>query len=210
MLNDIKVLTELYLHSNGRLPEDTSWYDFHNTLIQKVPQDAIGLLADAYPKDKCKYALFVDVDTINNNCVVKDYIEIDALSDWSSHLFWQGSGGRRSDDKTNSPHMICSKKNDFSVEDFIKPLRTILDDYCQIQEGKGKNKTNKDSGPLFWDKNKINERKWLKNIVDILKKRFVIKEDFSEIVTNLDALWKELINKKYHYCPNVTRINSAG
>lgn len=165
MLQTIKQLTDLYLYSTGELPEGKSWSDFHNELLQNAPRQAIGLISDANPKDKCKYALFVNVNTKDKSCEVKDYIEINALSDWSIHLFWQGSGGAQSDKIRNTPHKIYSKKGDFSVDNFIAPLQTILDDYCQIQEGKGKKKT----GPLFWDKNKDNEREWLKNIIDILE-----------------------------------------
>lgn len=55
MLKDIKSLTELYLHSNGLLSEDKYWSDFHEESIKNVSKEAIGLLADANPKDKCKY-----------------------------------------------------------------------------------------------------------------------------------------------------------
>ncbi|MGR3319528.1 MAG: CRISPR-associated endonuclease Cas6 [Candidatus Anammoxibacter sp.] len=51
MLNDIKRLTELYLHAKTLLPEDKSWSGFHNELVQNASKDAIGLLADANPKD---------------------------------------------------------------------------------------------------------------------------------------------------------------
>lgn len=166
MLNDIKQLSELYLQSTGKLSDGTSWNDYHNNIVHTANMDAIGLLVDAKPN--CQYALFVNVDTKNKTCEVKDYVEINALSDWSIHLFWQGSGGAQSDKIRNTPHKIFSKKGDFSIDNFIQPLQSILDDYCQIQEGKGKRKTNKDTGPLFWDKYKINEREWLRNIVDIL------------------------------------------
>lgn len=63
MLKDIKQLTELYLHFNGKLPEGKLWNVFHDELIQSASKADIGLLVDANPKDKCKYALFVDVDT---------------------------------------------------------------------------------------------------------------------------------------------------
>ncbi|GAB6183799.1 TM1802 family CRISPR-associated protein [Thermodesulfovibrio hydrogeniphilus] len=169
MIKDIKQLTELYLHSIGLLSPDKSWMDFHDELILNASKDAIGLLADAKPKDKCKYALFINVDTINKTCEVKDYIEIGALSDWSSHLFWQGSGGAQSDKIRNTPHKIYSKKGDFSVDDLIAPLQTILNDYCRIQKGSGKNKGFEETGPIFWDTNKIEEKEWLKTIIDIIK-----------------------------------------
>jgi hypothetical protein len=180
MLKDIKQLTELYLHSSGLLPGGKSWSDFHDDLSQNASNDAIVLLADANPKDKCKYALFVNVDTKTKTCGVKDYVEINALSDWSSHLFWQGSGGARSDKIRNTPHKIYSKKGDFSIDNFVAPLQAILDDYCQIQEGKGKNKTNKKTGPLFWDKDKLDETEWLENIVNILEKNNNIEEQLKE------------------------------
>ncbi len=101
------------MHSTGKLPEGKSWSDFHDELIQNASQDSIGLLADANPKDKCKYSLFVNVDTETKTCEVKDYVEINAISDWSSHLFWQGSGGAQSDKIRNTPHKIYSKKGDF-------------------------------------------------------------------------------------------------
>ena len=174
MLNDIKVLTKLYLHSNGILPEDTSWCDFHNILTQNAPQDGIILLADAKPKDKCRYALFIDVDTKNKTSKIQygeyeSYLEIDSVDEWSSHLFWQGSGGAQSDKIRNSPHKLCSKKGDFSIDKLITPLKTILDDYCQISEGQGKAKKLKETGPLFWGETKLQERKWLKDIINILK-----------------------------------------
>ena len=177
MLKDIKQITELYLHSTGKLPEDMTWNDFHENLVQTASKDAIGLLADADPKDKCKYALFVNVDTETKTCKVKDYVEINTITNWSDHLFWQGSGGAQSDNIRNTPHKIYSKKGDFSVDDLITPLQTILDDYCKIQEGKGKNKRYKETGPLFWDLYKTGERKWLKDIVDILNNG---KEDLTK------------------------------
>lgn len=169
MLKDIKSLTELYLHSQGKLPEDKSWNEFHDTLIHETPKESIGLLADANPKDKCKYALLVNVDIKKMICEVKDYIEIGVLDNWASHLFWQGSGGAQSDKIRNTPHKIYSKKGDFSIDNFISPLETIIKDYCQTQEGKGKKKTTKETGPLFWNKDKQNERKWLESIISILK-----------------------------------------
>jgi len=175
MLKDIKQITELYLHSTEKLPENTSWNDFHDNLVQTANQDAIGLLADANLKGK--YALFVNIETKTKTFKVKDYVEINALSDWSNHLFWQGSGGAQSDNIRNTPHKIYSKKGDFSVDDLITPLQTILDDYCKIQEGKGKNKRYKETGPLFWDLDKTVERKWLKDIVDILNNG---KEDLTK------------------------------
>ena len=180
MLKDIKQLTELYLHSTGKLPDGKSWNDYHDNIVQTPTKDAVGLLADASPKGKCKYALFVNVGTKNKTCEVKDYIEIDAIDNWSSHLFWQGSGGAQSDKIRNTPHKIYSKKGDFSIDNFIAPLQTILDDYSQIQEGKGKNKTNKKTGPLFWDKDKDNEREWLENIVEVLKQDKNVEEHIKE------------------------------
>lgn len=178
MLKDIKQLTELYLHSTGRLPEGKSWGDFHEELMQTASQDNVGLLSDANPKDTCKYALFVDVDTKAKTHEIKNYVEIGVVIDnWSSHLFWQGSGGAQSDKIRNTPHKIYSKKSDVSIDDFIAPLQTILDDYCQIVEGKGKNKTIRDTDPLFWDRDKEVERKWLKNVVDVLN---IKKEDMNK------------------------------
>jgi hypothetical protein len=113
MLRDIKQLAELYLHSTGKLPDGKSWDDFHVELIQNAPRDAIGLLADANPKDKCKYALFVNVDIKNKSCEVKyknfdNFVAIEKVDDWSNHLFWQGSGGAQSDKIRNTPHKIYS------------------------------------------------------------------------------------------------------
>jgi hypothetical protein len=169
MLKDIKQLTELYLHSTRRVPEDKSWSDFHEELIQNASRDAIGILCDVSPKDKCKYALFININTNTKTFEVKDYTEIGAVSNWSSHLFWQGSGGARRDERRNTPHKIYSKKGDFSVDDLIAPLKTIVEDYCNIVEGKGKIKSKKEIGPLFWDKEKEGEKEWLKNIISILK-----------------------------------------
>lgn len=180
MLKDIKQITELYLHASGKLPESILWNDFHDNVIRSANQNAVGLLVDANPKDKCKYALFVNVNTKTKTCEVKDYIEINALSNWSNHLFWQGSGGAQSDKIRNTPHKIYSNKKDISVDNFVSPLKTILDDYCQIKEGEGKNKTNKKTGPLFWDKNKVNETEWLENIVNILEKNNNTEEQLKE------------------------------
>jgi len=197
MLNDIKQLTELYLHSTGLLPEGKSWIEFHDALIQSASKDVIGLLADANPKDKCKYALFIDVDTKNNNCMVKykdfnNFVAIENVDDWSSHLFWQGSGGAQSDNKRNTPHKIFDSKSKFSIDTLIDPLQTILDDYCQIQEGKGKHKKNKETGPLFWNKDNNREREWLKNIIDILNNR---KEDINKQVKGDDKSDPKILGK---------------
>jgi hypothetical protein len=192
MIKDIKQLTELYLHSTGKLPEGKSWSDFHDELLQNAPLYSIGLLADANPKDKCKYALFVNVDTKTKTCEVKDYVEINALSEWQSHLFWQGSGGAQSNKIRNTPHKIYSKKVDFSVDDLIAPLQTILDDYCQIQEGKGKKTNSKETGPLFWDKDKNKISEWLKNIIDILSSK---KEDVKKQVKGDEKSEPKILGK---------------
>jgi hypothetical protein len=192
MLKDIKQLTDLFLQSTGKLPEGKSWNDFHDELLQNAPLYSIGLLVDANPKDKCKYALFVNVDTKTKTCEVKDYVEINALSDWPSHLFWQGSGGAQSDRIRNTPHKIYSKKVDFSVDDLIAPLQTILDDYCQIQEGKGKKTNSKETGPLFWDKDKNKISEWLKNIIDILSSK---KEDVKKQVRGDEKSEPKILGK---------------
>lgn len=179
MLKDILQITELYLDANGKLPTGKSWSDYHDNIVQTAPKDAVGLLTDANPKDKCKYALFVNVDTKNKAVEVKDYVEINALTDWSSNLFWQGSGGAQSDKIRNTPHKIYSNKK-ISVDNFVSPLKTILDDYCQIKEREGENKINKKTGPLFWDKNKMDETEWLENIVNILEKSNNIEEQIKE------------------------------
>lgn len=165
MLKDIKSLTELYLHSQGLLAESKSWGDFHDELTNDASKESIGILADANPKDKCKYAMFVNVDTKKKICEVKDYVEIGALENWASHLFWQGSGQRRSKGSRNSPHDYFSGRGEFSTNNLIEVLQTILNDYCNIKEGKRKKKM----GPLFWDINKQKEREWLKNVIDILE-----------------------------------------
>lgn len=200
MIKDIKVLTELYLHSKGSLPEGKPWGTFHNELVQNSSKDAIGLLADANPKDKCKYALFVDVNTGTKSCEVKDYVEIGALNNWASHLFWQGSGQRQSKGSRNSPHDYF-KKGNFSTDDLIKPLQVILDDYCYTCKGKGKNKIYIENGPLFWNKNKKEESKWLKNIVIILnenKKEIEeqVKGKLSSMQANEDIFVGLIINDK--------------
>lgn len=168
MLKDIKVLTELYLHSKGLLPEGMSWGAFHDELIKNPSNDSIGLLTDANPKDKCKYALFINVNTTTRTYEVKDYVEIGAVNDWTSHLFWQGSGGSQSDKIRNTPHKIYDSRKGFSTDNFIEPLQSVLDNYCKIQEGKGKKKVIKETGPLFWDTNKTEQTQWLENIIDIL------------------------------------------
>lgn len=168
MLEDIKRLTELYLHSQELLSEGKSWGDFHDELIQNASKDSIGLLVDVNPKDRCKYALFVDVDTKKGICEVKNFVEIGAVENWSSHLFWQGSGGSKSKDIRNTPHDYFGKGG-FPTDKLIVPLKTILEDYCQIIEGKGKKKTIKETGPLFWNVNRKEERRWLENVIDILE-----------------------------------------
>ncbi|MFQ5963433.1 MAG: TM1802 family CRISPR-associated protein [Candidatus Scalinduaceae bacterium] len=197
MLKDIKQLTELYLHSNGLLPEDKSWSDFHDELVQNASKDAIGLLADANPKDKCKYALFIDIDTQNKNCNVKykgfdNFVEIEKVDDWSSHLFWQGSGGAQSDKIRNTPHKFFDVKGKFSSNKLFEPLQMILDNYCQVQEGKGKNKKYKETGPLFWDKDKNNESKLLKNIVNILSKN---KDEVNKLVKGDEKSKPKILGK---------------
>ena len=169
MLKDIKQLAELYLHSAGLLPEGKSWNDLHDELIQSAPKDAIGLFADANPKGKCKYALLVDVDTKAKNYEIKDYVEVGAIEDWTAHLYWQGSGGAKSDKVRSTPHKIYSKKVDFSASDFIYPLETILEDYCFIKEDTKKKGKLKTVGPLFWDEKNIDSRDWLQGVVEVLK-----------------------------------------
>lgn len=188
MLKDIKQLTKLYLHSAGRLPEGKSWGDFHDELIQNAYRDTIGLLSDANPKGKCKYALFVNVGTKTKTYEVRDYVEINTLSDWSSHLFWQGSGGRQS--PKNAPHDYYDNKK-FSTEDFITPLSTIVDNYCLFQEGKEKKKKNIKTGPLFWDKDRKDIREWLENIITILKEN---KDDIDKkVIEKFPALKSEKV-----------------
>jgi hypothetical protein len=188
MIKDIKQLTELYLHSTGLLPEGKSWIDFHDELIQNAPQSAIGLLADASPKGKCKYALFIDIDTKNKDCRVKykdfyNFVAIETVDDWSSHLFWQGSGGAQSDDKRNTPHKIFDSKSKFSVNTLIEPLQKIIDNYCQVQERKGKDKNSKETGPLFWNKDNNSETEWLKKVIAILNNK---KDDVTEQIKGDD------------------------
>ena len=60
-------------------------------------------------KEGCKYALFVDIDTERKTCKVKDYIAIDNVKNWESHLFWQCSGGAKNDKVRNTPHKIYLK-----------------------------------------------------------------------------------------------------
>jgi hypothetical protein len=176
MLKDIKQLAELYMHYIGKLSAKESWAAFHDGLIKNPSEDDIGILSDASIKDKCKYALFINIDTKTKDYKIQykdydNYVEIGKVDDWSRHLFWQGSGGAQSDKIRNTPHKIYHQKVDFSVDDLISPLQTILDDYCQISEGKGKNKKSKETGPLFWDENKNEEREWLKNIIGILNNK---------------------------------------
>ncbi len=147
------------------------------------------LLADANPKDNCKYALFIDVDTKNKNCKVKykdfdNFVEIEKVDDWPSHLFWRGSGQRQSKGSRSSPHTYF-KKGKFSIEDLIKPLQVISDDYCFIYTGKGKNKTRIETGPLFWNKDRKEESTWLKSIIEVLNK-------------NKNAIEKQVKDKVYY------------
>lgn len=168
MLKDIKQLTELYLQKEGVIPAEKTWDAFHEEIIINASLDGVKVLTDAIP-NKCKYALFVDVDTKVKTCEIKDYVEIGAIEDWTAHLFWQGSGGAKSDKIRNTPHKIYSKKGDFSTDKFVSPLKTILEDYCRVQNPNGKKKTIKETGPLFWDINKEEETRWLKNVIDILE-----------------------------------------
>jgi CRISPR-associated endonuclease/helicase Cas3 len=84
MLKDIKQIAELYLHSKGLLPENKLWGEFHEELIKSASREGIGLFVDANPKDRCKYALFVNVDIKTKTCQVKDYSEIGAVEDWTN------------------------------------------------------------------------------------------------------------------------------
>ncbi len=172
MLKDIKNLTELYLFSTGRLAEGKSWSDFHDDLTLKASKDAIDILADAQPKEKCKYALFIDVDTDKKCCDVKDYVEIGAVEKWTHHLFWQGSGAAKSKDIRNSPHDYFEKGN-FSIDKLLAPLKKILEDYCQtveeIKEGRKKKKVLRKTRPLFWNTASERDSDWLENIVLILQ-----------------------------------------
>lgn len=186
MLKDIKVNTELYLqlrHSN-LLPEGKSWNDFHDELIQNASKDAIDILTDANPKDKCKYALFIDVDTDKKNCDLKDYVEIGAVEKWTHHLFWQGSGQSKSKDIRNTPHDYF-EKGKFSIEKLLAPLEIILEDYCQIIEevknGRKKEKIFVKTRPLFWEKSTENDREWLEKVVSILKDN---KDELNEKINN--------------------------
>ncbi len=205
MLKDIKLLTELYLHSNGLLPEGKSWNDFHDELIQNVPKKSTGLLADVNPKGKCKYALFVDVNTKNKSCKVKykdyeNYVGIDKVDDWSSHLFWQGSGQRQSKESRSSPHDYF-KKGKFSIDELIKPLQVISDSYCYVYTDKGKNKTRTETGPLFWSKDKKEESTWLKNIIAVLNKNKneidkQVKDKVSSLESNADIFIGIIVDDK--------------
>ncbi len=171
MLKDIKQLTELYLEKEGTLSPEKPWDVFHDEMTKKASLENVKVLTDAVPK-KCKYALFINVDINAKECEVEDYVEIDAIENWSGHLFWQGSGGAKSDKIRNTPHKIYFKKGDFSTDKLIAPLETILDDYCiiheEIQEGGKKKKISEKTGPLFWDKERKDERKLLENIIKIL------------------------------------------
>lgn len=168
MLKDIKQLTELYLQNKGVLPADKTWDAFHDEIIVNASLDSIKVLTDAIPS-KCKYALLVNVDTKAKNYEIKDYVEIGAIEDWTAHLYWQGSGGAKSDKVRSTPHKIYSKKVDFSASDFIDPLETILKDYCFIKEDTKKKGKLNTVGPLFWDEKNIDSRDWLQGVVEVLK-----------------------------------------
>lgn len=167
-MKDIKQLTELYLQHKGVLPAENTWDAFHDEIIVNASLDSMKVLTDAIPS-KCKYALFVNLDTKAKNYSIKDYIEIAAIEEWTSHLYWQGSGGAKSDKVRNSPHKIYSKKVDFSASDFIDPLETILEDYCSIKEDTKKKGKLKTVGPIFWDEKNIDSRDWLQGVVEVLK-----------------------------------------
>ncbi|MDY9925985.1 TM1802 family CRISPR-associated protein [Methanosarcina sp.] len=169
MLTDIKQLTELYLQNEYEaLLNNRSWNDFHNELILNASLENIKVLTDAPPK-KCKYALFVNVNTEDKTCEINDYVEFNSLENWPDNLLWRGSGGAKSEAIRSNPHKVCSKKeNNFSTI-FIKPLETILEKYCILYENDKKKVKEIRVGPLFWDEERIDERIWLQNIVDILK-----------------------------------------
>lgn len=168
MLKDIKQLTELYLQNKGVLPTEKTWDAFHDEIIVNASLVSIKVLTDAIPS-KCKYALLVNVDTKAKNYEIKDYVEIGAIEDWTAHLYWQGSGGAKSDKVRSTPHKIYSKKVDFSASDLIDPLETILEDYCFIKEDTKKKGKLKTIGPLFWDEKNIDSRDWLQGVVEVLK-----------------------------------------
>lgn len=118
---------------------------------------------------KCKYALFINVNTNATTFEINDFVEINAIKNWPDHLFWQGSGGAKSDPIRNTPHKIYSKKGDFSASNFIYPLETIVKNYCFIKVDKKKKANLNAVGPLFWDEKKGDERIWLKTVIDILE-----------------------------------------
>lgn len=168
MLKDIRQLAELYLQYKENIPSEQSWDAFHDELIVNSSLENIRILTDVMPA-KCKYALFINVETKTKTYNIRDYVEMNAIENWSDHLFWQGSGGAKSEKIRSSPHKIYTAKKDFSTLKIIEPLETILEDYCSTKVEKKKKSNKKASGPLFWDEKNLDLRDFLQCVVDILK-----------------------------------------
>ena len=106
MLTDIKQLTELYLQNEYEaLRNNRSWNDFHSELILNASLENIRVLTDAPPK-KCKYALFVNINTEDKTCNINDYVEFNSLENWPDNLLWRGSGGAKSEAIRSNPDLM--------------------------------------------------------------------------------------------------------
>jgi hypothetical protein len=191
MLSDITRLTELYLHAEGLLPENESWWSYHRQAVQTASLDQLKLLVDAnIPAD---FWVFVDLDLKKGSftVVVKEAGNIPHL-DRPQHLFWQGSGGSQSDAIRNTPHKLVSKKNECSITKVVAPLRSILERYCQTTVP-GKNEKQQ-SGPLFWNRSRLEDRKWLEQIVNLLgSKREELDECLQREFPSLKSGQKALV-----------------
>ncbi len=114
MLTDITRLTELYLHAEGLLPEGVSWKAYHCEAVRTASLDHLKLLVDAdIPAD---FWVSIDLDSSKKSSSknerfsvsVKEAGNVSQDERWR-HLFWQGSGGAKSDEIRNTPHKLVSK-----------------------------------------------------------------------------------------------------
>lgn len=171
MLTDITRLTEVYLHAQGALPENVSWASYHREAIRTASLDHLKLFVDAdIPAD---FWVSIDLDTSKKSSSkderfsvsVKEAGNVSQDERWR-HLFWQGSGGAKSDEIRNTPHKLVSKTKEYSIKDAIAPLRTILNRYCNIKAEKKKVEA---SRPLFWDRGSLEDRGQLEQLLNLLE-----------------------------------------
>lgn len=175
MLADITRLTELYLHAEGLIPEGVSWQAYHREALRTASLDYLKLFVDAeIPAD---FWVFINLDTSKKSSSKDERFSV-AVKEAGNvsqderfrHLFWQGSGGAKSDEIRNTPHKLVSKKNECRITKTIAPLQTILEKYCQITiPGMRGKKEKQQTGPLFWDRSRLEDRKRLEQIITLLE-----------------------------------------